>query len=513
MDPIQFDQLPDLCLRKVFSFLSIRDLARCRAVSRQFKFYADHTKVTELVVQTNRRGNNLCKKWFRTNSSIDFDGAISLNTFESVKSTPFKLDQLKFLHITGKLSSDAIYTALNDLQQLIHLELCSEGYNLTRTLVLPNLKLLLIESMSEFVLETPKLEVLSCEAIPLIQIVYPETIKLVDCIIEGGSYGDLAKLRQLEVLIVYLGTYSSLDGISLSDLTALKELNLTCNLYKNEVQFMNPVLNLMHEKNAFQRNDLKMYLNEVLLVDAKQLAALDVLFDSSIANNEDQKETENAFKFMNYRLLLRDSYPAITSVDFSHLMRLDFEISEDFFDCFPQIRSIIATDLVDREHFGWFLQNAIALRTLKLTDTRLDQAFMNHLPKLCSRLTRLEVNDSLGLVTDFQFILQLEHLEVFETDRPLHSFALAAVAFRQSAKLENFRFRSGNSLVKIERSSSPEDNYTFRLFRIVGNREITETMCHENLSWAQLVIIYEYVKTGHIDVPEQMMRVKRIRLD
>ena len=47
MDAI--DQLPHLCLKKIFSFLNLRDLIRFRAVNRQFKLYADEATVDELI--------------------------------------------------------------------------------------------------------------------------------------------------------------------------------------------------------------------------------------------------------------------------------------------------------------------------------------------------------------------------------------------------------------------------------------------------------------------------------
>ena len=117
------------------------------------------------------------------------------------------------------MGSDAAHAALNNFQQLIHLEICSEIYDRIRTLILPNLKILLIESSTLYVLKTIKLEVLSCEEMRFIRIEYPETIKWISYMNGGKHYRGLTKLRELEVLIVYLGTYGILKRISLSEFT------------------------------------------------------------------------------------------------------------------------------------------------------------------------------------------------------------------------------------------------------------------------------------------------------
>ena len=72
---------------------------------------------------------------------------------------------------------------------------------------------------------------------------------------------------------------------------------------------------------------------------------------------------------------------------------------------------------VDRE-FECFLQNAVALRALvalELTETTPEQA-VHGPPAQAQQPTWLKVNES--LVTNFNFVLQFEQLEVFQTDRP-----------------------------------------------------------------------------------------------
>lgn len=60
---------------------------------------------------------------------------------------------------------------------------------------------------------------------------------------------------------------------------------------------------------------LKLYLNDVLLVEANQPTILEFLFDPIVPTDEDD-EADKGFKFLNYRTLGWDSYPEITCVHF-----------------------------------------------------------------------------------------------------------------------------------------------------------------------------------------------------
>ena len=204
----------------------------------------------------------------------------------------------------------------------------------------------------------------------------------------------------------------------------------------------------------------------------------------------------NFLWFKNYRLLRRDSYPAVTFVNFNKLMELDVELSSDFFDRFPRIQELIATGPVERDRFEWFLLNATAVRELELTNTSLDQTFMDRLPKMNSRLTGLEVNESSRLITDFNFVLQFEQLQLFETDRELGSLDLAAQAFRQLNELQIFHFRAGSEIVQIDRLSSIKSAYNLE-FTPENCGASTRPFCKKNLKWTELVALYDQRRATH----------------
>ena len=516
MDTFNFEQLPELCQRKIFAFLSVQDLVKCRAVNRQFKYCVDLTEVTELAVCDEKQksfpyGIGRFGIWFETGRKIDFKDAISLRAFASAKSSPFKLHQkVKFLHISTRKPFD--FKILDDLNQLVHLEFDSRETT-KQTISLANLKVLSIRCRASFVLNTPKLEVLKCNWIGDIEFKYPQTIKRLEFDGFDFNHQNLTKLTNLEALRFSLNNVDYLDVVCgrLSNLTGLKELHLEfdliCGKCDNEGRhemIHRSLTRIVQERASLKRDDLKITLNDMLLIDEEHLPNFDAYLCPGFEDKGDWEEWANRvdtpFRFMNYKLIYYTDFK-VNQVDFCELAALNFEISEDFFERFPRIRVIFAENAVDREKFEWFLQNATALRVLELSKTTLDQAFFDRLPKLSSRLTHLTVYESFGLVTDFQFLLQLEHLEEFETDRAFHSFDLVATIFRESQALKSLRFMVGSASVKIWRSSALEDNYSLQFFGI-----------QHNLKWSELATLYESRRTILAE-SEPGMRIKRTRFE
>ena len=523
MDAFNFEQLPDLCLRKIFAFLNLHDLVKCREVNRQFKCYADLTEVTELAVCHHRYpcfGYGRFDTWFRTDRTIDFQDAISARAFASFKSSPFKLcQQLKFLHVCTTIDLEI----LNDLKQLVHLEFEFDSRSSTnQTLTLPNLKVLSINRSVSFVLNTPKLEVLQCNRIGDIEFKYPQTIKRLECDRVSFHHPNLTKLINLEAL----GFSVDEDGLNaipghLSNWTGLKELHPKfsftcegCEEKSDHERIRRLLTRILHERTSLKRDDLKISLNDMLLIDEEHLPNFDAYLCPGFERKCDWEDWANGvhtrFRFINYKLIYYADFK-VNRIDFCALAALNFEISEDFFQRFPRIRRVIAKNPVDREMFEWFLQNATELRKLELNQSNLDQAFFDRLPKLASRLTHLTVFGSFGLVTDFQFLRQLGQLEEFEADQAFTSFDLAATIFRESQTLKSLWFRVGNEFVQIERSFALEDDYSLQFFAIKDNEAADQTFGRENLRWSELATIYS--RRTLLATSEGGMRIKRIRLE
>lgn len=494
MNAIKLDQLPDLCLRKIFAFLGLRDLARCRSVTHQFKFYADLTKVDELVVQDNAdscRARYIpeCKNWYLTDRPINFDNSVSPNAFECVKSSPLKLDQqLKFLQVREEASFDL--AILNCLTQLVHLEVKCR-FQAPVILSLPNLKVLDVRAtpFTPYVLKTPKLELLACQVILGIHVEYPEAIKRLSIEL-GGRLSPLTKFKNLEILdFQWIGI--NLDETLLS-WKNLKELNLHIDpkyLSSYYERFKRSLTDFIRQRAALERDELKLYLEDVLLVDANQLPDYQTMLISAFMNNY-------SFWFMNWSKLRRDTYPSVKSLQFDYLMGLDVQLSEDFFRRFPAIENLTAIGSVNRDDFEWFVKKATALRSLTLVDTSLDQTTMENLSKICPQLTHLEVQGSSDLVTDFNFVLELKHLKMCKTDQQIDSFDLAEKGFQQLEELAIFYFRAGEEGVDIERLTS--DEYNLSLWSYLDNKPCVRTFSGRN--WLELVSLLRE-KTRELSEP------------
>ena len=506
MDAIQFDQLPYLCLRKIFAFLNLRDLIKCRATTRQFKFYADEAAVDELVVKDKEiECRRYCKHWYLTDRPIDFENSIGPNAFASVDSSSLKLDQqLKFLHIHLEDFASFDLKVLNGFKQLVHLEIKSEMDNHTRTLILPNLMVLDVRAHqhASYVLKTPKLEVLACENVERIEVEYPERIKRLICDYRGGE-NHMAKFKNLLTLDCRF-IFCDLNRIRLSDWKDLKELNLHMagdNGDRYE-ELRSSLVALMCERAALRSGELKLYLDDVLLVDAKQLPL-----------DYETMDAPGAFWFTNFRMLRHHSYPEVNELQFDHLMKLDVELSDDFFDRFPAIEYLTAIGRVDRDQFDLFLNKATALRVLTLKNTSLDQTFMDRLPKLSSRLIHLNVYESSGLLTNFNFVLQFEQLQVFQTDRQLGSLDLAAKAFRQLNELQRFQFGAGKECVEVCLLRFKNDyQLSFLQLDKLDNEPCDLIFCQGNLQWTELVALYEQKRAATSSASKGRTRIKRTRL-
>lgn len=530
MNAIQLDQLPHLCLEKIFTYLGLRNLVRCRVVCRQFKFYADQAKVWELAVTAERsykKSCTSCKTWFRTGRPIDFaSNSISQLAFSSYRSSsPFALHQeLRFLHL--HLHSPYFnFQILDTFKQLVHLEVKSVHANVRPVfLALPNLRVLkIVGSLYDWcIMEAPKLELLSFEESRRLQVQYPDSIKRVACVHRDYYHEDLTKFKNLEVLDIQC--YGRMDAGYQSKLLNelnLKELNLTLGMRDshNYETFKSSLVELMHQKAVLQRDELNIYLKNCLMLDANQLLTFKLMV-----------EDPHAFVLTNYQHLRPDYvHPDLTSLHFKSLQTL--QLSSAFFDRFPRIEKLTATGQFNQKKFKLFLENATALRELILYDACLNQNFMDTVvPSLAGRLIRLDVEK--GHVTDFDFILQLERLRIFYADRRVSLPYLVEKAFQQLNELAYFCFRAKNyqhceidrfSRVQNDpvlaarlnsddqsyRPTSPQNDYSLRLYKIEKDRNWQQRVCLKNLTWPQLVRLYDERMRGQISMVVFDFNVKR----
>lgn len=273
MNTIQFDQLPDECLKRIFEFLSLRDRVKCREVNRQFKFLADQVEIQELVVSDSKSLD--CKCQYPNNQQISNQNAISLEAFTFLDFSPLQLnEQLKFLHIHlddevrwSRMTQD--FKLVNSFKQLVQLEIELKAQRVRPvTLSLPNLKMLGFHESNPhpplLYLKTPMLEVLSCEVLDGIRLTYPRKIKHLSCACTASymiGVNHMAKFKNLEVLDCR-SWLRNLNLIHLAYWKSLKELNVIVEPYYDEYseEFLSWLVDIRGQQNV-QNRELKLSVN------------------------------------------------------------------------------------------------------------------------------------------------------------------------------------------------------------------------------------------------------------
>lgn len=437
MNELTIDQLPELCLVRIFECFGLPDLVRCRAVCSLFKMYADRVKMKELFVSRNKYWP---AKWYRTGRRIDCENRISWNAFSSLGPLQFKLrENLEFLYID--LHEQIVsFELLNELKQLVHLEVgWYKFFDHRKELTHPNLKVLSIPGIKcwPLVLKTPKLEVLQIDITGSVEFEYPETIKQLECKYVGASF--MAKFKNLEVFrSSYPYPSSLLNQNVLSDWKQLKELDFEVywHIYPRDQretynEFKRTLASILSE-GAKRTPELKIYLSDVPILDTSMLEEYDFM---KVSSN---------FVFKNWKLLRAPRN--VCDVDYSQLINLVDELSMDFFEKFPRITHVSAAGEVDQQKFEWFLKNVSSLESLKLANTPLDQKFMDNLPDIANLLTDLEIIENQGIVTKFDFILRFAQIRRLKTTLPIEEpWSFSEKLFQKLENFCSFKFKLNSS--------------------------------------------------------------------
>ena len=230
---------------------------------------------------------------------------------------------------------------------------------------------------------------------------------------------------------------------------------------------------------GLMKDELEFYLDGVLFENVGQL--------------QEYENVHNLRKFWldNKGLFHTNRFSNVSELHLNKHMNLIGELKNAFFDMFLTIERLAVNGPVELIAFKWILKNATALRELTLVDTWTSQKFMEALPSINCRLTHLKVNSK--QVTDFNFILKFEQLEVFETNRPLASFDLVPNAFQQLTNIMRFCFAAGNEYVAIDR---PSDGYRLSIYSIADGEPSTQTFHRQGLHWTELVALYDQWRAG-----------------
>lgn len=480
MNQLAIDQLPYLCLREIFSYFGLRDVARCRLVCRLFKFYADLVAVRELVVYT--PCNDRKSHWYLTDRQIEYKDEINPQEFASLRKSHQLRQQLNFLRI--HVLEGAHFEYLNDFDQLIHLEIGYWQGTVHSPLVctLPNLRVLNLGWINpRLVLKTPRLEVLKSVCVEDLDFEYPETIKRLEC--DETRRKKMAALKNLEVFSCVA------DGDAFYRVRhcwmRLKELDLRFTdwsyfgkrKYEAFRRVFTSCLGTITESGA----ELKINFEDVRLVEVGQLE------DFNFMNTY-------GFYMKNYKWITGDRRLRLRCINYGDLMDLVQELSSDFFERFPSIRTVQVTRLVDPNQLAWFLKHTRNPPTLIVSST-LGEQFLSNLANINDRLMHLKIIEGHpNAISNFDFLLQFRSLCSFVTDLPIErAFDLAENLFKQTVVFGRFEWKAPwNERIVIRRDPSAEDR-----FELTFLEDKTIKSCLTKRKWISLPGHYEKRKARY----------------
>lgn len=279
--------LPPELLRMIFEQLNLKDLARVRQVSKQFRAICEIVRVRELLIFDNidesATNANCC--WFYTNHPLKLDDAIRFDAFfrqlQPFHSDPLHLQatlkRLHFGHDSDGEYLDFDFRLLDLFVALEHLEIQRPILG-CQTLSAPNLRTLSVCSLESWIyfglhVACPKLETLRAEDLQIVHVELKASVRH----LEITCYEELEPISEFPALECLVIDYPTIDlsgeedslNVDLRNLDSLKELKLCvgqCSYDENYEEFSRALKAIFRQRNALKRNDqLKIYLDDVEL--------------------------------------------------------------------------------------------------------------------------------------------------------------------------------------------------------------------------------------------------------
>ena len=487
---MNFEQLPDLVLYRVFSFFNLVEKSQLKRVCKRWNFLLQASGRTLVVCERKMRSG---AKWLDFVRSIDSrdlcEVKLNKETGRYLSGNPLlenrQLDQIKKFYAFGIRQAMLMFLELVHLKQLevLKIENCAHTFELED----------LEELEEDLEIDLPNLCFLSIKNSFLVYHIVPDWVlkrcfnprtssvcrirapNLVHCAIPNFSNDARVQLECFEKLEYIRCDYFDANvakkvpnletllckllelPFRLDELPKLKEIALfpfvqltKTNVSKFKDKHEIALQSLLEQKRRFSRPDLKIVVNG---------------FDESIEFFDLNKEswfqpyktvgdgfhncftTSNADRIaQNYEKLVR-SLPFRTRVNYTNLTRVFYsQIPTNFFEKFPEIASVSISEQVDKASDLFdFLKQCSDLQTLELKNCRYDQQFF--LDLLCFQsLWQLIVEEHTGQI-DFQFILRFKHLVAFE----LHSDGMSMKAAYEFLKKRprSYVFKKLNSKIQI----------------------------------------------------------------
>ena len=535
---MNFEQLPDLTLFKVFSFFNLAEKSQLKRVCKRWQFLLQTSELGRtLVVYGPKMG--LSAKWLDFVKSID-PGHLCRVIFD-IKTERFMAgnqllqnrlsDRIKKFYAVGLVQTMLIFSELVHLKQLevLKIENCTHYDDLDEDLVIdfPNLCFLSIKNsfldyaiMPHTVLNrcfnSASSSVCRIRAPNLVHCAIPnfsEDARVqLQCFQQLENFQELRYIRcdyfdanvakkvpNLETLIC-----KRLElPFRLDELPKLKEIALFpfVQLAKFEVAGVGrhvfnvetALQSLLEQKRRLSRFDLKILVNgfdeSTEFFDLNEESWF--FFGRITAEGFHNCFTDSNANLIaqNYDKLVR-SLPFRTRVNYTNVTRVfNSQIPANFFEKFPEIASVSISEHVDRASDLFdFLEQCRNLQCLELKNCRYDQQFFLHLPRFQS-LWHLTIEEHTGQI-DFRFILQFGRLETFELHSDGMPIKLANMFVKEARS--SFVFKKLNSDIEIKVINEGDTVLLKSLF--IDGKNVSNKAAHYDAMHDRIDQYFSYLK-------------------
>lgn len=499
--------LPILVLREIFSFLSVKERAKCRAVCRDWKQQVDWYDEgrDSLLFHTGLYSLNKHWSWTNRKGLVRIENSFEIRNFEFLKNAPTisKLKSLKRLKKIMLVDGQSFYRAsdllvFRELQNYLKaFEECEEleiedfllaGHTLIRLFKLKVLVLKMLKLYCKLEIDCPALEVL--------------IVGVMDANNHEVTYKNLSNLKHLEV------TSSVLNFASFERFPKLKSISFfnDASSFSSDLLSYTPALKrlifytsnpqsdyreLIRQKELYNLdNDLQVFINGFDLNESEMFA----ISPDRTTIDIDEQCIDGVFNF--YPRMMDSKINWVVMLDYD-LLHSKFKIvPADWFSRFGGVDILWLKRAPSGHHLTGFLKQCPALDKLVLSLAKFSDA---RLLDLCFSLTpsirelAIYENDYSAVANfDYSFLYNLKVAFV-----RLHSVGLPAnflrTIFRTCKHLGFFQyFHDRQSLIVALKS----DGFDLTFISQTGNRP--------GLHFATLNDLIDYLKND-----PQMMYICR----
>lgn len=453
------EHLPVPLAHRILSYLDLHDLISLRLASKKLNFLVDSFRIDELIVHNSWPTKRTKGNWFYVKVPQNFLRMVSESEIGLLLAPTglIKTDKLRRLKLDS-FNQNLLTIRPADLNRFHLLEIldidldhlrCS---NETECLFLPKLLALRLQTSNKLSIRfvTPRLKALNMCTFQTGSLAFSHPLSVVH--LQSFTYSsDLRVFTN----VAYLECYDSLSEEIFESFPKLRTLRI-----ESRCDPM-PVVRERNAKDPLHL--LKIYhlgvrLNFGTELDVEQFDEHEK-FDSI---NRDRLP----FYLRNYNLLI-DSLRHAEKLDYSTLTtwmgKHNNEIVrfQEFYERFNDVRVIVVNRRVeDRYCLIRLIYNCPNLYVLKLSDSRLDQAFYDLLPEIAS-LFKLQICESEFVGLRFEFVARMRLLHTFRTNQDLR--LSEQFELDRMKHLCSFEFRINDRPIIVSVQNEPEAKFKVSL--------------------------------------------------